>query len=184
MTTRERLFDVEKCQLTHPTPDYTLGFTTFCHTVNDADGHKKSKCFDQVVLDKLLENPSNRILSSPFGRDKKLCFPWAIFEGKSIKRAKARLRPLAECQAANAGVKCLRILEKLKKSVSLPQGHSGKKEMKEALPIPCFTCHGGEWYLWICYRSGYNDDGMPTYVTIPLVTSLSFCYVAVSRSNH
>lgn len=140
--TAAKLYDVEDCQLTQPKPDITL-------TLDVSNPRKK-------VLEKLWKEYG--LFSSPFQDDLHVCFPWGIFEGKSVKNTRP---PYAECQAANAAVKCLRMLENLKKVPGFPQEYQGKNS--QTLPIPCFTCKGPVWELWICYKSGeYNSQ--PTYV--------------------
>lgn len=139
---RTKVYDKDPdCQLTQPKPDITLCFKAICTA--DPKGHKDKKCFDREILDGLRQYQG--VLSSPFSDNHNACFPWAIYEGKASGR---RTTPFVESQAANAAVKCLKMLENLPMLSGL-----------RTPPIPCFTCKSESWELWICYRSG--DD---TYV--------------------
>lgn len=151
---RTKIYDKDqRCQLTQPKPDVTLCFKAIC--IGDAKGHKDKKCFDKKVLDELRHN----VLSSPFHPNHNACFPWAIFEGKSNGN---KTVPFVESQAANAAVKCLKMLESLTMLPGLRRGCTP--------PIPCFTCKSRSWELWICYRNTEENSSQDTYVcsdTIP-----------------
>lgn len=152
----------EPHKLTTPKPDATLVFTTCCDHQGVAGAnsikHKGCKCFTKKVLTKLGDDPKFRLLSSPFSKTEGVCFPWGIFEGKSSTNTK---EPLPECQAVNAAVKCLKILEHLREVSALSKTDQDVEEPTP--PIPCFTCRGQNWELWLCYRSG-KDGKKSTYV--------------------
>lgn len=149
---RTELYDEgQECLLTRPKPDTTFCFTTEC-TAN-TEGHKKNRCFDESVLSQLMSKYG--LLSSPFAAKHNVCFPWAIFEGKEIGNNSV---PFAESQAANAAVRCIEMLGALSKLPGESQEYT--------LPIPCFTCKGEKWELWICYRSDRSgkNGSRHTYV--------------------
>lgn len=155
---RTKVYDAEQGGgLTQPKPDVTLGFKK--EHIADSRGRKDNKCFDEEVLDRLLKNQN--LLSSPFHQNHNACFPWAIYEGKA---ARSNTVPLAESQAVNAAVKCLKMLESLTMLAGSRRGCTP--------PIPCFTCKSSRWELWICYRSGENES-RPTYVIISFLIAFA-----------
>lgn len=140
--------------MTQPKPDVTIGFKTV--SITGPKSRKDTRHFGGRDLGGLYG-----LLSSPFHENHNVCFPWAIYEGKSTRNNTA---PLVENQAVNAAVKCLKMLESLTMLGSSRPGCTP--------PIPCFTCKSEKWELWICYRSG-EKDSRPTYVINPFLIAFA-----------
>lgn len=152
---RTKVYDAEQGgQLTQPKPDVTLGFKMVC--ITGPKGRKVTSYFGGRDLGGL-----HNLLSSPFHENHNVCYPWAIYEGKSTKN---NTTPFVQNQAVNAAVKCLKMLESL---TMLDGSRPGCTP-----PIPCFTCKSEKWELWICYRSG-EKDSRPTYVIKPFLIAFA-----------